>query len=91
MGTTGFFAGVKRPGSEADHNTPSSAQVKIGGVTPPIPQYVFMAWYFFKHFIFSLDLYCFKNYEYLSFLLCVSFPQTIIIVFKHDPYNATHH
>jgi hypothetical protein len=28
VGTRGFFPGVKRPGREADHSTPSSAEVK---------------------------------------------------------------
>jgi hypothetical protein len=29
-------AGVKRPGREADHSPPSSAQVKNGGAIPPL-------------------------------------------------------
>jgi hypothetical protein len=29
--------GVKRPGSEADHSSPSSAEVKNGGAIPPLP------------------------------------------------------
>jgi hypothetical protein len=28
---------VKRPGREAEHSLPSSAQVKNGGATPPLP------------------------------------------------------
>jgi hypothetical protein len=28
VGTRGFFPGVKRPGREADHSPPSSAEVK---------------------------------------------------------------
>jgi hypothetical protein len=28
---------VKGPGSEADHAPPSSAEVKNGGATPPLP------------------------------------------------------
>jgi hypothetical protein len=39
MGTGGFSLGVKRPGHEADHSPPSSAEL----------QYVFMAWYSVKH------------------------------------------
>jgi hypothetical protein len=35
--------GVERPGSEADHSPPSSAEVKKGGAIPPLP-HVFMAW-----------------------------------------------
>jgi hypothetical protein len=34
--------GVKRPGRQADHSPPSSAKVKNGGATPPLP-HVFMA------------------------------------------------
>jgi hypothetical protein len=29
--------GVKRPGNEADHTPPSSAEVKNGGIVPPFP------------------------------------------------------
>jgi hypothetical protein len=29
--------GVERPGREADHSPPSSAEVNNGGVTPPLP------------------------------------------------------
>jgi hypothetical protein len=32
-----FSLWVKRPGSEADHSPPSSAEVKNGGVIPPLP------------------------------------------------------
>jgi hypothetical protein len=40
---------VKRPGREADHSPPSSAEVKnaCGGIPPP--QYVFMALCLVKH------------------------------------------
>jgi hypothetical protein len=33
----GWTTGVKRPGSEADHSPPSSAEVKNGGAMPPLP------------------------------------------------------
>jgi hypothetical protein len=39
MGTTDSFPGVKRPGREADHSPPSSAEVKNACIytsTPPI-------------------------------------------------------
>jgi hypothetical protein len=39
MGTGGSFPGAKRPGSEADHSPPTSAEVKkmwIYTSTPPI-------------------------------------------------------
>jgi hypothetical protein len=33
----GLFPGVKRPGNEADHPPPSSAEVKNGRAIPPLP------------------------------------------------------
>jgi hypothetical protein len=41
--------GIKRPGREADHSPPSSAEVKDGWSYTAIPQYVFMAWCLVKH------------------------------------------
>jgi hypothetical protein len=38
-----FPWGVKWPGSEADHSPPSSAEVRMRGAIPPLPQYVLMA------------------------------------------------
>jgi hypothetical protein len=35
---------VKRPGREADHSPPSSAEVKYACSFTPIPQYAFVAW-----------------------------------------------
>jgi hypothetical protein len=32
-----WVPGVKRPGREADHSPPSSAEVKNGGAMPPLP------------------------------------------------------
>jgi hypothetical protein len=29
---------------EADHSPPSTAEVRIGGAVPPLPQYALMAW-----------------------------------------------
>jgi hypothetical protein len=49
MGTRGSFPGVKRPGREADHSHPSSAEVKNAWSYTSIPQYVFMAWCSVKH------------------------------------------
>jgi hypothetical protein len=37
VGNGGSFPGVKRPGREADHSPPSSAEVKNGGALPPLP------------------------------------------------------
>jgi hypothetical protein len=36
--------GVRQPGREADHSPPSSAEVKMRGAIPPLPQYAFTAW-----------------------------------------------
>jgi hypothetical protein len=33
---------VKRPGREADHSSPSSAEVRLNGATPPLPPHDFM-------------------------------------------------
>jgi hypothetical protein len=41
--------GVKRPGREADHSPPSSAEVKNAWSCTSTPQYVFMAWCLGKH------------------------------------------
>jgi hypothetical protein len=41
--------GIKRPGREADHSPPSSAEIKIrGAILVPPSQYVFMAWCLFR-------------------------------------------
>jgi hypothetical protein len=41
--------GVKRPGREADHSLPSSAEVKNAWSYTSTPPYVFMAWCLVKH------------------------------------------
>jgi hypothetical protein len=41
--------GVKRPGGEANHSPPSSAEVKNAWSYTSTPQYVFMAWCLVKH------------------------------------------
>jgi hypothetical protein len=41
--------GVKRPGREADHSPPSSAEVKKARSYTSTPQYVFMAWCLVKN------------------------------------------
>jgi hypothetical protein len=43
MGTRGSFPVVERPGREADHSPPSSAEVKNARSYTSIPQHVFMA------------------------------------------------
>jgi hypothetical protein len=42
-GCRGSFLGVKRPGREADHSSPTSAEVKKTGVFASTPPHVFMA------------------------------------------------
>jgi hypothetical protein len=51
-GTRGSFPGVKRPGREADHSPPPSAEVKEcknAWSYTSTPQCVFMAWCLIKH------------------------------------------
>jgi hypothetical protein len=47
--TGGSFPGVKRPGREADHSPPSSAEIKNAWCYTSIPEYVFMALCLVKH------------------------------------------
>jgi hypothetical protein len=50
--------GVKRPGREADHSPPSSAEVKKTWRYTSTPQYAFMAWCLVKHrdnFIYTFN------------------------------------
>jgi hypothetical protein len=52
-----FPLGVKRPGREADHSPPSSAEVKNAWSYTSTPQYVFMSWYLVEHrYNFTLPL-----------------------------------
>jgi hypothetical protein len=44
MGTRGSFSGEKRPGREADHSPPSSAEAKNAWSYTSTPPYAFMAW-----------------------------------------------
>jgi len=43
------FPGVERPRREADHSSPSIAEVKECLALYLHPQYVFMTWYLVKH------------------------------------------
>jgi hypothetical protein len=43
MGTGGFFLGVKAPGHEADHSSPTSAEVKKMWIYTSTPPYIFKA------------------------------------------------
>jgi hypothetical protein len=49
MNTKLGVMGVKRPGREADHPPPSSAEVKMRRAKLPLPQYAFMAWCLVEH------------------------------------------
>jgi hypothetical protein len=60
--------GIKRPGREADHSPPSSAEVKNACSYTSTPPYVFMAWYFVKHrdsftFTFTFVVFACKMYD----------------------------
>jgi hypothetical protein len=37
MGTGSFSPELKLPGRQADHSSPSDAEIKNGGVIPPLP------------------------------------------------------
>jgi hypothetical protein len=43
-----LYLGVRRPGREADHSPPTSAEVENAWRYIPIPQYDFLAWYSVK-------------------------------------------
>jgi len=49
MGTGGSYLGVKRPGHEADHSPPSSAEVINAWSYLSTPQYVIMVWCVVNH------------------------------------------
>jgi len=46
--TSYISLGVTRPGREADHSPPASAEAKNAWSYTSIPQYAFMAWYSVK-------------------------------------------
>jgi hypothetical protein len=55
--------GIKRPGREADHSPPCSAEVRMRGAIFPLPQYVYMAWCLLKHRgNFMLSHFCFWTF-----------------------------
>jgi hypothetical protein len=61
---------VKRPGREADHSPPSSAEVMNAWRYTSTPKYVFMAWCLVKHrdnfafiFIFTIIFYFYPYYH----------------------------
>jgi len=48
QGVSGLYLGVRRPGHEAYHSFPSSAEVKNACSYTSTPQYVFVMWHFIK-------------------------------------------
>jgi len=55
MGTEGLFPEAKWAGREADQSPPSSVDVKTSGAIPPLPQYIFVAWYLRDNFSFTTE------------------------------------
>jgi hypothetical protein len=53
MGNGGSFPGVKRPGREADHSPPTSAEVKNTWLYTSTPPYVYISVRFLSPFPFS--------------------------------------
>jgi hypothetical protein len=66
MGTRDSFPGVKRPGREADHSPPSSAEVKNAWSYISTPQYAFMAWCLVKHM---------DNFTFYLYIMVESIPE----------------
>jgi hypothetical protein len=78
--------GEKRPGREADHSPPSSAEVKNAWSYTSTPQYVFMAWCLVKHrdnFNFYLYPVVKVNSSNLLFTLCLTFNICFFIFVSH--------
>jgi hypothetical protein len=76
--------GVKRPGREADHSPPSSAEVKNAWSYTSTPQYVFMAWCLVKHRDAFLSYQICRLYRCsLIQLLCILDYRHIFPLFKH--------
>jgi hypothetical protein len=69
--------GVKRPGREADHSPPSSAEVKNAWSYTCTPQYVFMAWCLVKH----RDNFTFYLY---TFMISLKAKERDVKLYKHS-------
>jgi hypothetical protein len=78
MGTRGSFPGVKRPGREADHSPPSSAEVKNVWSYISTSQCAFMAWCSVKH----RDTLPYFTSPNLTLYICVS---RLLYVQIHGP------
>jgi hypothetical protein len=82
--------GVKRPGNEADHSPPSSAEVKNEWSCTSTPQYVFMAWCLVKNrdftFFIITNRYIYLYYTFiflsLPFIYTSQITVSLISVFK---------
>jgi hypothetical protein len=58
MGPAVFSPGVKRPGREADHSSPSNTEIKDAWTDTSTTPYVFMAGCFIKHRENCIPLLC---------------------------------
>jgi hypothetical protein len=65
--------GVKRPGREADHSPPFSAEVKNEWSYTSTPQYVLTAWCLVKH----RDNFTFSTYYYYYYYYCYYYYNTL--------------
>jgi hypothetical protein len=65
-----LLLGVKRPGREADHSSPSSAGVKNEWSYTSTPQYVFMAWQLVKHRD-NFTFYLYYYYYYCCYIIII--------------------
>jgi hypothetical protein len=70
--------GLKRPGHEADHSPPSSAEVKNAWRYTSAPQYVFMAWCLVKH----------KNTFTFIIIIIIIIIIYLFIYFSFAPHGA---
>jgi hypothetical protein len=72
-----FSLGIKRPGREADHSPPSSAEVKNAWSYTPTLQYAFMAWCLIKKMNRDVFFSTWNERKMgvggLSLLVCLSF------------------
>jgi hypothetical protein len=69
--------GVKRPGREADHSPPTSAESKNAWMYTSIPRYFFMAWCLVKHRDILSNL-----YAKLQCLLLIDWFDHLIVQFQ---------
>jgi hypothetical protein len=68
--------GVKRPGCEADHSPPPSAEVKNAWSYTSIPQYAFMVWCSVKaQDKFTLNMHVYTHYDVFT-CICILYART---------------